>query len=83
MSTHDLELALRTADDLALLLAAMMTGAPEDVVLAGGSRAFEGRQIRFDGEAQLPVVERRKQTAAVRGTGLRAALVRGVLERRL
>jgi iron complex transport system ATP-binding protein len=85
MSTHDLELALRTADVIWLVLPGgeMMTGAPEDVVLAGGiTRAFEGRQIRFDGEARsFRWLSGESGTAAVRGTGLRAALVRGVLER--
>jgi iron complex transport system ATP-binding protein len=85
MSTHDLELALRTADVIWLVLPGgeMMTGAPEDVVLAGGiTRAFEGRQIRFDGEARsFRWLSGASGTAAVRGTGLRAALVRGVLER--
>jgi iron complex transport system ATP-binding protein len=85
MSTHDLELALRTADVIWLVLPGgeMMTGAPEDIVLAGGiARAFEGRQIRFDGEARsFRWLSGESGTAAVRGSGLRAALVRGVLER--
>jgi len=85
ISTHDLELALRTADVIWLVLPGgeVMTGAPEDVVLAGGiARAFEGRQIRFDGEARsFRWLSGERGTAAVHGSGLRAALVRGVLER--
>ena len=50
VSTHDLELALRTADVVWLLIPGgeVITGAPEDVILSGGiATAFEGRQIRF------------------------------------
>ena len=50
LSTHDLELALRTPDVVWLMMPGgeMMTGAPEDVVLSGAiAQAFEGRQIRF------------------------------------
>jgi iron complex transport system ATP-binding protein len=54
-STHDLELALRTADVIWLAMPGgeLVTGAPEDVVLTGDlGRAFEGRQTRFDPEAR-------------------------------
>ncbi len=50
LSTHDLELALRTADVIWLLMPGgeLVTGAPEDVMLSGAiSTAFEGRRIRF------------------------------------
>ena len=50
MATHDLELALRTADVVWLLMPGgeLVAGAPEDVVLAGGiAQAFEGRHTRF------------------------------------
>src|SRR5207344_383202 len=53
LSTHDLELALRTADLIWLLLPGgdVITGAPEDVMVSGAiSMAFEGRQIRFHPE---------------------------------
>src|SRR6185295_15729381 len=53
VSTHDLELALRTADVVWLIMPGgeLVTGAPEDVVVSGGiGRAFEGRQLRFHGE---------------------------------
>ena len=47
VSTHDLELALRTADVVWLLMPGgeVITGAPEDVMLSGAiATAFEGRQ---------------------------------------
>src|SRR4029077_12754199 len=53
VSTHDLELALRTADAIWLVMPGgeVITGAPEDVVLSGAiGQAFEGRQIRFHRE---------------------------------
>ena len=86
VSTHDLELALRTADVVWLLLPGgeVVTGAPEDVILSGGiATAFEGRQIRFHPEERrFPLARRATEgTAAVRGDGLPAAMARAVLER--
>jgi len=52
-STQDLELALRSADLLSLIMPGgeLVTGAPEAVVMSGGiSRAFEGRQLHFHSE---------------------------------
>ena len=84
-STHDLELALRTADTLWLLMPGgeVVTGAPEDVVLRGGiAQAFEGRHIRFHPEERtFRLLTRHRGTAVVAGAGLRAALARAVLER--
>ena len=86
VSTHDLELALRTADVVWLVMPGgeLVTGAPEDVVLSGGiGQAFEGRQIRFHPEERsfrLLTGERRRR-ASVHGSGLRAALAAAVLER--
>jgi iron complex transport system ATP-binding protein len=84
-STHDLELALRTADAVWLVMPGgeIMTGAPEDVVLAGGiGQAFEGRQIRFDQKARsFRLVTGSGGDAEVRGSGIRAALAAAVLER--
>ena len=85
VSTHDLELALRTADVVWLLMPGgeIVTGAPEDVVLAGGvAQAFEGRQIRFHPEERaFRLLTGDRGTARVDGTGLRAAMARAVLER--
>jgi iron complex transport system ATP-binding protein len=53
VSTHDLELALRTADVVWLLLPGgeLVTGAPADVVASGAiAQAFEGLQIRYHPE---------------------------------
>ena len=85
VSTHDLELALRTADVVWLLLPGgeVVTGAPEDVILSGGiATAFEGRQIRFHPEERgFRWLAGDRGTAAVRGDGLPAAMARAVLER--
>jgi iron complex transport system ATP-binding protein len=85
VSTHDLELALRTADAVWLLMPGgeLITGAPEDVVISGGiAQAFEGRQIRFHGEERsFRWLTGDRGVAAVRGSGLRAAMARAVLER--
>ena len=85
VSTHDLELALRTADVVWLALPGgeLVTGAPEDVVLSGGvSLAFEARQIRFDPEARtFRLLTGDVGEAVVSGSGVRAALAGAVLER--
>jgi iron complex transport system ATP-binding protein len=85
VSTHDLELALRTADLVWLLMPGgeLMAGAPEDVVLAGGlAQAFEGRQIRFHPqERTFRLLTGDRGEAVIHGCGLRAALATAVLER--
>jgi iron complex transport system ATP-binding protein len=85
VSTHDLELALRTTDVVWLVMpgGGLMTGAPEDVVLAGGlGRAFEGRQIRFQPEERsFRLLTGNRGDAVVHGSGLRASLAAAVLER--
>jgi iron complex transport system ATP-binding protein len=85
VSTHDLELALRTADTIWLVMPGgdLMTGVPEDVVLSGAiGQAFEGRQIRFHPEARsFRLLTGDGGAASVHGSGLRAALAAAVLER--
>jgi iron complex transport system ATP-binding protein len=85
VSTHDLELALRTADVVWLVMPGgeLMTGAPEDVILAGGiAQAFDGRQIGFHAEERsFRWRTGERGSAVVRGEGLRAAMARAVLER--
>jgi iron complex transport system ATP-binding protein len=85
VSTHDLELALRTADVVWLVMPGgeLMIGAPEDVVMAGAfAEAFEGRQIRFDpGQRSFRLLTGDCGEAVVRGSGLRATLAAAVLER--
>jgi cobalamin transport system ATP-binding protein len=85
LSTHDLELALRTADVIWLLLPGgdVVTGAPEDVMVSGAiSMAFEGRQIRFHPEERsFRWLTGERGSAQISGGGLRAEMVRAVLER--
>lgn len=85
VSTHDLELALRTADVIWLVMPGgeFVTGAPEDVVVSGAiAQAFEGRQIRFQSEERsFRLLTGDQGTAVVLGRGLRAAMARAVLER--
>jgi iron complex transport system ATP-binding protein len=85
VSTHDLELALRTADAIWLVMPGgeLVTGAPEDVVWSGAiAQAFEGRQIRFDPEERsFRLLTGGGGAASVRGSGLPAALATAVLER--
>jgi iron complex transport system ATP-binding protein len=85
VSTHDLELALRTADTIWLVMPGgeVITGAPEDVVLSGAiGQAFEGRQIRFHQEERsFRLLTGTSGVAAVHGAGLRASLAAAVLER--
>ena len=59
MSTHDLELALRTADQIWLVHGdgRFETGCPEDLAHSGSiARAYAGRGISFDHEAGTFVV---------------------------
>jgi iron complex transport system ATP-binding protein len=85
VSTHDLELALRTADLVWLVMPGgeLVAGAPEDVVLAGNlAQAFEGRQIRFHPEERsFRLLTGDRGSAVVHGAGLRATLAAAVLER--
>jgi iron complex transport system ATP-binding protein len=85
VSTHDLELALRIADLVWLLMPGgdMVTGAPEDVMASGAiAHAFEGRQIRFHPEQRtFRWLTGERGCAGVEGRGLRADMARAVLER--
>lgn len=85
ISTHDLELALRTADVIWLLVPGgdVVTGAPEDVMLSGAiAHTFEGRQIRFHPEERtFRWLTGELGEAAVCGQGLRATMATAVLER--
>jgi iron complex transport system ATP-binding protein len=85
VSTHDLELALRTADVVWLIGPGgeLVTGAPEDVMLSGAiAQAFEGRQLRFHVEDRhFHWLTGDRGSAAVRGAGLPASMARAVLER--
>lgn len=84
-STHDLELALRTADVIWLLMPGgeVITGAPEDVIASGAiATAFEGRQIRFDAEERsFRWLTGERGFARIEGRGFSADMAKAVLER--
>ena len=101
LTTHDLDLALRTADDLWLIVpgageapgagevpragepAALLRGAPEDLVLSGAiAEAFQAEDVHFDlaRGAFLPTAHPRG-TAAVHGHGDAAVWLARALER--
>jgi iron complex transport system ATP-binding protein len=83
LSTHDLDLALRSADRLWLLNDGLQAGAPEDLILSGAfEAAFTGEGVVFDpvtGSFQMHT----EQGGRVRlvGEGLRALWTRRALER--
>ncbi len=85
LSTHDLELALQTADRLWLMEAGghVHIGTPEDLALDGRlSRFFEGDGITFDTASGLFRVENVcTRTLRLEGEGLRRAMVSKALAR--
>jgi iron complex transport system ATP-binding protein len=85
IATHDLELALRAADRVWLVMPGgeLATGAPEDVIVSGAmAQAFEGRQVRFDADARsFRWLAEDPRPAELRGAGLRASMAEAVLER--
>jgi iron complex transport system ATP-binding protein len=85
LTTHDLELVLRTADLVWLLMPGgeLVSGAPEDVMLSGAiGTAFEGRQVRFHVEERgFRWMTGDRGLARVDGRGPRAAMARAVLQR--
>jgi iron complex transport system ATP-binding protein len=85
ISTHDLELALRMADTVWLVMPGgrFHSGVPEDVIIAGHiEAAFQAASIRFRPEERAfrPAAGSRG-AAIVKGSGLGASLARAVLER--
>ncbi len=84
-STHDLEIALRTADTVWLLAPGgeLHVGGPEDLVLGGQvARAFQGDDLAFNPlERCFRLQQESAGRALVRGNGLTAALGRAALER--
>jgi iron complex transport system ATP-binding protein len=85
LSTHDLELALRMADTIWLVMpeGRLCSGAPEDVVLSGRiASAFQSENISFhSAERTFRLLAGRRGRASVRGDGLTAVLAAAVLER--
>jgi iron complex transport system ATP-binding protein len=85
LSTHDLDLALRTADRIWLLPAGgpLQVGAPEDLVLSGAfEQAFRSAGIQFDQEtgsfrASMPA----NDTIRLVGEGTSAIWTQRALER--
>jgi iron complex transport system ATP-binding protein len=85
LSTHDLELALRSADRIWLLDGdgALQAGAPEDLVLSGAfARAFASESAAFDASSgTFKLCTEVRGALAVQGEGLRALWTRRALER--
>jgi iron complex transport system ATP-binding protein len=85
LSTHDLDLAIRSADELWLLEkgGAFHCGAPEDLVLNGSfAQAFLSEGIEFNpADGHFELHGERDGVAAVEGEGLPALWTRRALER--
>lgn len=84
LSTHDLELALRSADSIWLMNQGQLhSGAPEDLVLNGTfAQAFEREGIPFDPiSGAFHVTQGKRGTIAVMGEGLAALWAARTIER--
>lgn len=85
LSTHDLDLALRTADRLWLLAkdGMMHTGTPEDLILNGAfERAFRGEGVEFDVQTGIfRISQKATASVIVEGESLAALWTRRALER--
>jgi iron complex transport system ATP-binding protein len=85
VSSHDLELAVRVADVIWLVMRGgeLAIGAPEDVMLSGAiAAAFEGSRVRFDvADRAFRLLTGSRGEALVLGAGVRASLAASVLER--
>jgi iron complex transport system ATP-binding protein len=85
LSTHDLDLAIRSADELWLLEkgGAFHCGAPEDLVLNGAfAQAFRSEGIEFNpADGHFALHSERDGEAAVLGEGLPALWARRALDR--
>lgn len=85
LSTHDLDLALRSADTIWLLAkgGALQTGAPEDLVLNGAFQAaFEMDGVEFDPySGSFRLHNRWSGEIALRGNGVHALWTARALER--
>jgi iron complex transport system ATP-binding protein len=85
LSTHDLDLALRSADRIWLMRSGgiIEVGAPEDLVLNGAFEAtFHSEGIAFDREAgSFKIHTERGSEIRLRGSGIESAWTRRALER--
>jgi cobalamin transport system ATP-binding protein len=86
LSTHDLDLALHSADRVWLLdgRGRMTAGAPEDLVLGGDFQAaFERQQVRYDAESgSFRIAAEPGGRIRLDGGGLAGRWTRRALERR-
>jgi iron complex transport system ATP-binding protein len=85
LSTHDLDLALRSADRLWLLSSdgVMQTGAPEDLILSGGfERVFASEGVTFDPyTGSFRMVRETAGVIRLRGEGMTGLWTTRALER--
>ena len=85
LSTHDLDVALRTADRLWILPKdePLQVGAPEDLVLSGAlAQAFKNDGVTFDQQhGSFSMNTRRNTQITLHGDGLHALWTRKALER--
>jgi iron complex transport system ATP-binding protein len=85
LSTHDLDLALRSADRIWLLPenSPMQTGAPEDLILSGAfETAFHSQGVTFDRESgAFRIHTEHKTEIALAGDGVYGIWTRRALER--
>ena len=85
LSTHDLDLALRTADRIWLLTpgGAFSVGSPESLVISGAlDRVFHHDGVRFDRQTGgFSLTSENRSRASVRGDGLHAVWTGRALER--
>ncbi len=86
LSTHDLELALRTADRMWLISpgGSIDTGAPEDLVLNGAlERSFAAEGIHFDKtHGSFTIHRERDKEISLHGDGLEYIWTKKALERK-
>jgi iron complex transport system ATP-binding protein len=85
LSTHDLDLALRTADRIWLISqeGAVTLGAPEDLVLSGAfARVFAAEGVTFDSQSgSFDIAGENLGTVQVTGEGLALTWTRRALQR--
>ena len=85
LSTHDLDLALRSADRIWLMASGspLQTGAPEDLILSGAFQStFRREGVEFDAYTGSFAIEKRPAgTVHLTGEGIPALWTRRALER--
>lgn len=86
LTTHDLELALQSADKAGLIMpdGSLIAGIPEDLVLQGAfENAFEEKGFRFDkATGNFKIQPSLRGYANVKGNGLLASWTQRALERK-